>query len=68
MVLDPTHSTSGKLNIFGDYVQTISKRRPVLMSQMISEKSRFKTTLKQAKERFGPKIMEIQCPVNRESH
>lgn len=64
MVLNAAHGVEVGTEILWDYVNDFKTPTIFVISQMDHEKADFETTLEQAKERFGPKVMEVQYPVN----
>lgn len=64
MVLNGAHGVEVGTEILWDYVNDFKTPTVFVVTQMDHEKSDFETTLEQAKERFGPKVIPVQYPVN----
>ncbi len=64
MVLNGAHGVEVGTEILWDYVNDFKTPTVFVVTQMDHEKSDFETTLEQAKETFGPKVIPIQYPVN----
>ncbi|MGB4959485.1 MAG: elongation factor G [Saprospiraceae bacterium] len=64
VVLNGAHGVEVGTEILWDYVNDFKTPSLFVISQMDHEKADFETTLDQAKERFGPKVIPVQYPYN----
>lgn len=64
MVLNSAHGVEVGTEILWDYVNDFKTPAIFVISQIDHEKSDFETTLEQAKERFGHKVLAVQYPLN----
>ncbi len=64
MVLNGAHGVEVGTEILWDYVNDFKTPAIFVISQMDHEKADFETTLEQAKERFGTKVLPVQYPLN----
>lgn len=67
MLLNSAHGVEVGTEILWDYVNDFKTPTIFVITQVDHEKSDFETTLEQAKERFGPKVMPVQYPLNQGS-
>jgi len=67
MLLNSAHGLEVGTEILWDYVNDFKTPTIFVITQVDHEKSDFETTLEQAKERFGPKVMPVQYPLNQGS-
>lgn len=67
MLLNSAHGVEVGTEILWDYVQDFKTPTIFVITQIDHDKSDFDTTLEQAKERFGPKVLPVQYPLNQGS-
>lgn len=67
MVINASHGVEVGTEILWEYVQEFKTPSVFVFSQMDHEKSDFDSTLEQAKDRFGPKVIAVQYPLNQGS-
>ncbi|MBP6447656.1 MAG: elongation factor G [Saprospiraceae bacterium] len=67
MLLNAAHGVEVGTEILWDYVNDFKTPTIFVITQVDHDKSDFETTLEQAKERFGPKVMPVQYPLNQGS-
>ena len=64
MLLNSASGVEVGTEILWDYVNEFKTPLIFVISQMDHEKANFENTLEQAKERFGPKVIPVQYPLN----
>lgn len=64
MVLNGAHGVEVGTEILWDYVKDFGTPTIFAITQMDHEKADFESTLEQARERFGSKVLAVQYPLN----
>ncbi|MBK9733979.1 MAG: elongation factor G [Saprospiraceae bacterium] len=64
VVLNAAHGVEVGTEILWEYVNEYKTPAIFVINQIDHDKSDYDTTLEQAKERFGPKVMAFQYPLN----
>ncbi|HKK77472.1 MAG TPA: elongation factor G [Saprospiraceae bacterium] len=64
ILLDARHGVEVGTELIWDYVQEYQSPAIFVVNHMDNEQADYEMTLEQARERFGPKVLPMQFPVN----